>query len=71
MPEQMTDDERLQLVLHGEGHATDEVCITDTIKLLERLRERGVAVTIRVDSPETAKMPETLGRQSSREKERG
>jgi len=42
----LTRDPDLQFVLHGLRPPTDDTCIRDTVKLLERLRERGVAVTL-------------------------
>lgn len=49
--EKLTDDPKLQLILHGAGHDDRDSCIIETVRLLERLRERGVQVTLRVGAP--------------------
>lgn len=62
--EKLTADPDLQLVLRGLGHPTVGACIADTHELLERLRERGVAVTL-VTGGEPR--PRLLAGQGSRE----
>jgi chromosome segregation ATPase len=48
--EALTENENLRLVLHGENHESEDLCIADTVKILDSLRKRGVGVVLSVEA---------------------